>query len=332
MRMCQDGYEHPVLDRVHESGDARAWRALAGVSAGDHACCAFCDAEDQRGIVRRFALDALASGMRLLYLADANSEDAVLGLLAEAGVDVGARRDAGQLEVGRAADLYLAGGPFDPQRQIERLAEQIEETRAAGFSGLAVTAEMSWALASGTDPDQLVAYERDVQRLFEGRGIAALCQYDALALPDELRRRIALAHPLAIDTGPAGTVATRGTATVAEQAGIGGLQLAGEIDAFSAPYVRARIGEQLATGRDVVLDLAELTFADVAASRTFVELAESLDPGLRVVLEGSPPVLRRVLRLCRWDERPGLVLRDATAPSPTPTASPDGEIDLEACT
>lgn len=59
-----------------------------------------------------------------------------------------------------------------------------------------------------------------------------------------------------------------------------------------------------------MLDLAERTFVDVGASRTFVELARSLDPGLRLVLEGTPPVLRRVLRLCRWDEGPGLVVRD----------------------
>jgi anti-anti-sigma factor len=314
-----------VLDRPHEpsgsagghgSGDARAWRALAGTSAGDHVCCAFCDADDQRGIVRRFALDALGAGMRLLYLADTSSEDAVLGLLAEAGVDVGARRDAGQLDVARAADLYLAGGSFDPAEQIARLAEQAQDTRAAGFPALAVAAEMSWTLDAGVDPNRLVAYERAVGRAFERRELAALCQYDALALPDELRRRIAHAHPLAIATGPAGTVATRGAATVGEQDGIPGLQLAGEIDAFSAPYVRARIEQQLAEGRDVVLDLTELTFADVAASRTFVELAESLDPGLRIVLEGSPPVLQRVLRLCSWDERPGLLLRDETAPAP----------------
>jgi anti-anti-sigma factor len=293
------------------SAERRAWRAAGGLDAGDHACCAFCTAEDQRGLVRRFAVDALDRGMRLLYLADGSTEASVLGALAAGGVDVGARRAGGQLAMERAAERYLAEGGFEPERQIERLADAAADARADGFRGLAVTAEMSWALTSGTDPESLVAYERAVTRVFGGGEVTALCQYDALAFPEELHRRVAGLHPLAISTGPAGTVATRGAATIGELADVEGLQLAGEIDAFSAPYVRARIGEHLAAGEDVVLDLAELTFADVGASRTFVELAEELDPGLRVVLEGSPPVVRRVLRLCRWDERPGLLLRDA---------------------
>ncbi|HMJ03911.1 MAG TPA: MEDS domain-containing protein [Conexibacter sp.] len=303
-----------MLDRRDElpgDADARASRAVAGIGAGDHACCAYCAAEDQRGLVRRFAADALDGGMRLLYLLHDNTEDAVLACLAAAGVDVGGRRAAGQLELGSAAKAYCADGRFDPERQIGRLAERAASARGAGWAGLAVTTEMGWALDTRADPELLVAYERTIGQTFAADGgIAALCQYDALAFPDALRRRIADAHTLAIATGPAGTVTTRGPAKVAEMTGVDGLQLAGEIDAFSAPYVRARIGEHLAGGRDVVLDLAELTFADVGASRTFVEMAESLDPDLRIVLEGSPPVLRRVLRLCQWGERPGLVVRD----------------------
>jgi anti-anti-sigma regulatory factor len=288
--------------------DARAWRAVAGIAAGDHACCAYCAPEDQQGLLRRFASDALRRGMRLLYLLHDSSANEVLARLAAAGVDVGGRRSAGQLELGSAAELHLADGRFQPERQIARLAAQAAAARAAGWAGLAVTAEMGWALDTRTDPELLVSYERRVGRIVDDGSISALCQYDALAFPDVLRARIAAVHPVAIATGPAGTVTTRGPAKVAEMTGIDGLQLAGEIDASSAPYVRARIGEQLAGGHDVVLDLAELTFAD---SRTFVELARSLDPGLRLVLEGSPPVLRRVLRLCRgWDERPGLVVRD----------------------
>ncbi len=301
--------EHGTADPVDDA-DARAWRAVAGIAAGDHACCAYCAAEDQRGLVRRFASDALGGGMRLLYLLHDSTADEVCERLATAGVDVGGRRAAGQLQLGSAAELYLVDGRFDPDGQARRLAERAATARADGWAGLAVTAEMGWALDTGTDPELLVTYERAVGRIFEDGAIAALCQYDAIAFPDPLRRRIAAVHPLAIATGPAGTVTTRGPAKVAEMTGIAGLQLAGEIDAFSAPYVRARIGEHLAGGRDVVLDLAELTFADLGASRTFVELAQSLDPGLRLVLEGSPPVLRRVLRLCRWDERPGLVVRD----------------------
>lgn len=292
------------------SADGRAWRALAGWAKGDHACCAFCDEADRRGVVRRFATDAIDRGMRLLYLADDSDEQTVLAWLDEAGLEAGALRDAGRVKVRRAAGPSVAGGAFDPAAQVSRLADEAERARADGLDGLAVTTEMGWWLTAGTDPEGLVRFERAVGRILAAGEIAALCQYDALAFPDALRARIATAHSLAISTGPAGTVATRGPASIAELADREGLQLAGEVDAFAAAYLRARIAEQLATGRDVVLDLTELTFADVGAARVFAQLAESLDPDLHLVLEGTPPTLRRVLRLCRFDERPHLVLRD----------------------
>lgn len=225
----------------HEAteADARAWRAMAGVTAGDHACCTYCGPVDQQGLVRRFARDVLEDGMRLLCLVHDNTADDVLERLAEARVDVSGRLAAGQLQLGSAAELYLADGRFDPDRQVGRVAARADAAVADGWAGLAVAAEMGWALDTRTDPELLVTYERRVGRIFGGT-IAALCQYDALAFPDPLRRRIADAHPLAITTGPAGTVTTRGPAKVAEMTGIDGLQLAGEIDAFAAPYVRAR--------------------------------------------------------------------------------------------
>lgn len=305
--MLDGGYRVPEAPD-EAAGDARAWRALAGVSAGDHVCCSYCDVEDQHGLVRRFAVDALERGMRLTYLAHGSTEATVSACLAEAGVDVGARRAAGQLELRRARDAYLVDGSFDPHAQIGRLAQEVDGARAAGFPALAVTAEMGWAFDSGTDPERLVAYERAVGRIFEGGGIAALCQYDALEVPEELHARLAAAHALSIATGPAGTVATRGPASVAEQVGFEGLRIAGEIDAFSVPYLRARVGEHLGARKDLVLDLAELRFVDLAASRALTEIAGALQPGVKLVLEGPPRVLRRVLRLCRWDERPTLVL------------------------
>ena len=310
--MLEGGYEQSrAAAGDGASCDARAWRSLAGVSAGDHVCCAFCDEDDQRGLVKRFAVDALAHGMRLLYVTYGSSEARVTAALAEAGIDVGGLRDAGQIELRRAADLYLADGGFDPDRQIGRLAREVEGAHADGFPALAVTAEMCWAIDSRTDPERLVAYERAVGRLFDRGEVAALCQYDALALSDELRSQLDGAHPLSIATGPAGTVATCGPASFAELAGVDGLRLAGEIDALSAPYMRARIREHLDAGGDLLLDLAELTFLDVAAARTLAELADALAPDARLVLEGPPRALQRVLRLCGWDERPSLVLRES---------------------
>ena len=68
--------------------------------------------------------------------------------------------------------------------------------------------------------------------------------------------------------------------------------------------MRAAIREHLDAGGDLLLDLAELTFLDVAVARTLAEPADVLALIARLVLEGPWRGLERVLRLCGWGSGP----------------------------
>jgi anti-anti-sigma factor len=75
--------------------------------------------------------------------------------------------------------------------------------------------------------------------------------------------------------------------------------LKGEHDLASVPQVREAIGSQLEAGRNVVVDVTETLFVDLAIVKTLMDAREEAQGlGRRVVIEfGTTPVVRRLLEL-----------------------------------
>lgn len=98
-----------------------------------------------------------------------------------------------------------------------------------------------------------------------------------------------------------------------------GLRLSGDVDMRSVGALAEAVEELLAreTDGDLVLDLSELSFMDVAGLRLLVSTAQRLEPGRTLTVLRLAPHLRRILALVNWDKTPGLVL----AGSPVHAAS-----------
>jgi anti-anti-sigma factor len=89
-----------------------------------------------------------------------------------------------------------------------------------------------------------------------------------------------------------------------ERAAAGGvvtLTLGGELDLAAAPLLRERI--DAAGGSSLVLDLAQVTFADSSILRELLRARERREQsGEPLVLAGIPSPLRRLLELTRTDD------------------------------
>lgn len=260
-------------------------------------------------MISRYAAEALERGERVTYLAHRTDEPQLRAYLDEAGLNATTKLDSGQLRFVDIEGSYLQDGHFDPERQADLLADMAHEARADGFSGLAVVAEMSWALTEPNREPELVAYERMVNRVFADGALHALCQYDRRAFAGETVSLARHCHDVAIETGDDGTTVHRGPFTVRERARAGTFALAGEADFFAAPYLAGRIQEALrddGDGGDVTIDARELRFADVAACRAIVTAAQSLAGDRRLRVMHAQPGLRRILALCDWLQDPRL--------------------------
>ncbi|WP_375475784.1 STAS domain-containing protein [uncultured Jatrophihabitans sp.] len=79
--------------------------------------------------------------------------------------------------------------------------------------------------------------------------------------------------------------------------------VAGEVDNFTAPQLRAALLEARDSGAPrLIVDLTETDFLDSSALGTLVGVAKHLTGGTRLVLVCPRPHLRKVLRISRLDE------------------------------
>jgi PAS domain S-box-containing protein len=176
-------------------------RDRSGLRPGDHACLIYEDPAEQMAAVVSFVTDGLARQERCVYLADDRTVDEVAGALAAAGVEV-----TGQ---GARGALVLATWParngandLDPAALLDFLGHQVDDTLAAGFTGLRIAVEMTGALSRQIPVDRLMAYEAAANTSFFPRNRAvALCQYNRRRFPAATIRRTLGLHPLVISDG-----------------------------------------------------------------------------------------------------------------------------------
>jgi ABC-type transporter Mla MlaB component len=91
-----------------------------------------------------------------------------------------------------------------------------------------------------------------------------------------------------------------------------GLALAGEIDESTYPALLAALRGLPDTPPEVHLDLADVSYCDLAGLRAIVRLASPGGPGTGrpVVLHKVPEQLRAVLGIIGWDAVPGLTVAE----------------------
>lgn len=99
-----------------------------------------------------------------------------------------------------------------------------------------------------------------------------------------------------------------GVMRVTRTADPAGLAIAGEIDESTYPALLGALRELPAAPPNVHLDLADVSYCDLAGLRAIVRLASpgGGGTGRPVVLHKVPEQLRAVLEIVGWDTIPGL--------------------------
>ncbi|WP_433053225.1 MEDS domain-containing protein [Dactylosporangium sp. CS-033363] len=267
------------------------------VRPGDHLCLPFASEVEQREVVSAFIADGLRRGERVLYFTDRTNPEALDAWLDPRGVDGALAIARGQLEV-RGAD---GRDGFDPAEVVGGIRDAVRDARAAGFQGLRLTGEMSWALRGVPGATKLHEYESGVSSTVVDSGdLAAVCQYDErLFERADLTRLVSVHHGVVCIDPLHDDRQLRIVPTYSPR----GLRIAGVVDDATAAPLADALQQAAAwpTGEPVlVLDLAELTFIDVAGIRALVRFAESVAPERRVQVRHMPTAMRKVLHIARW--------------------------------
>jgi anti-anti-sigma factor len=193
--------------------------------------------------------------------------------------------------------------------------ELVRRARRDGYPAVALLADGAAIHEMVRDRDELLAQERDIDRLTEADDVRALCCYDVLPEDDSLLTELAGLH-------------YRRISDLRWGAGLSESQLAvhGEIDMSNAERFRAVLRPAIAAGVRSV-DLGALSFMSAAGIRALAEAADSLRASGDVLhLVNGPVNLTRLLTALGVVEGNGLVLSDR-AGAPGGSSGPDGQLD-----
>lgn len=184
-----------------EKDTAALSEAISRLEPHDHLCLIYETREEQFAAVVPFMRLGLARGEQCLYIVDDNTAQAVLDALRAGAIDVEAALASGALVIAAKQDAYLRQGYFDPEWMIQFLAQATADARAAGFTALRATAEMTWALGGDPGVERLIEYEAKLNHFFPTRDILAICQYNRRRFSPAIILDVIRTHPLVIFGG-----------------------------------------------------------------------------------------------------------------------------------
>jgi anti-anti-sigma regulatory factor len=274
--------------------------ATSAIRPGEHACSRPAHVDDGERLAAAFVRNGLARSEKVLYLHDRAEEEEVLRPLRSRGAAVDAAMASGKLALRRADDVYLVDGTFEEERTLAMVRAEHAQALADGFAGLSVVVDMGWALCSGPGRVPLAAYERRVGQLFEGPTLTGLCLYDHARFAVATLGDVADAHD--VDVPPElATIGREGriAAAVVQPGRV--LRIAGDLD-FECSQTLADVLDGHFHG-PLRLDLAELTYVDVAGMRALRGRT-----GQELLIVAASATVRRLVPLLAWDSDPNIEL------------------------
>jgi len=177
---------------------ARLAAALRRLDKHDHLCIIYETRDEQFASVLPFIRIGLERGEKCVYIADENSAAEVLTAMKQDGIDVESAVDSGALTMAAKEDAYLQQGLFDPDWMIRFLKEVTNSVKTAGFSGLRIMGEMTWALGGDPGAERLIEYESKLNRFLSEYDCLGICQYNLNAFDPETLIDVIRTHPLVI--------------------------------------------------------------------------------------------------------------------------------------
>jgi hypothetical protein len=159
-----------------------------------HACLIYDDTPKRDAIVSAYLGAGLREGQLVRYYTDVTPVEVVQCWATHDGVQMKATED-GPLRVIEAERAYCPEGRFEPQKVVARLPIGYDLARAAGFTGVRSSGEMTWALRGIPGSDRLVEYEALLNTMSSAVPHLGMCQYDARQFDGATLFQVLRVHP-----------------------------------------------------------------------------------------------------------------------------------------
>ena len=188
-----------VQDRV---GARQAVHVAGGTLGRECHVCAFVNgADEQHRVLRSYIKEGLDAGEKGLHLVGSETRGDHVRRLGEAGIDVAAALDRGQLEVQQWEDTYLRADRFDQDAMLKLVDEALQSNAGAGYAHTRIVANMEWALLNTPGVEDLIEYEARANSVLCKHQASAICTYDVTKFSASVIVDVMRAHPMVIIGG-----------------------------------------------------------------------------------------------------------------------------------
>lgn len=244
---------------------------MLAIQAGDHIGVSFAAGVGFAITTASFTHQALDAGGQVIVFPGELTGDSIEQLSA-GNLRLRQASRSGQLSFADSAAIQLATGRFDPVHLHQIYAAATVQALDAGYTGLWVSVDMSWAKPGIAEPHALTAFEAAAFPLFRDRTLTAICHYDTRIFPPDAARDACSAHPASLRAASMRLRCQDRT-----------LALTGDTDLTNRIAFEAIVATL--TGGDT-LDLTGMAFLDVHAAACVARIAHA-HPRLRVRITGG---------------------------------------------
>ena len=179
-------------------GDRRAT-----LRTGDHAALLYWRHDELLEQIVPYLAAGLAAGDKVVYVADDLTVDRIAAALADAGVDFAGETARGNLVIARSHDAFFGGGHFDVDRALAGVRGLADEARAAGFTRVRFSVEMTYLLADVPGIERGREFEaRANSEIFARYPFTCICSFNAdRATSNEVIADVLATHPIVTSAG-----------------------------------------------------------------------------------------------------------------------------------
>ena len=166
-----------------------------------HVCAFFNSEDDEYRALLPFIKDGFQCGHKAIHVVNTGQRQKHLERLVEAGIDVAAAEQSGQLDLRINTEVYLPDGRFDPDRMIA-VFEQLASGDSHGEYPLSrICCRMDWAVKGQSQVDDVIEFESRVNDLWHRHEDAVICTYHLGQFSGDAVIDIMRTHPMVIIGG-----------------------------------------------------------------------------------------------------------------------------------
>ena len=165
---------------------------------GDHIVLLYEEENSILDEISSFIISRLKSGEKCMYISGDTDTETLIWYLKKS-IDLDNYLEKEQIFFLNKEDAYAKDKEFDPDKMVEFLKNESIKAVQEGFTGLAITGEISWVLSYRDGKERIIEYEWKLNdRIFDSYPVVALCRYNISKFSIGMIRSIIEVHPYII--------------------------------------------------------------------------------------------------------------------------------------